>query len=791
MALKDDAAELKGILGDLKNQMDQINQSGGGVADGLRESKGAMEELLGVAQEYANTYQKEKKWYESRGKLSTEELTTLQEKLKTQKELLQSASKKLKSDISSNVQSLQKLRAEKESLKAIKAGGKGYDDAQSKLKEINSEYDDIRSQLNEQIKQNALNNKLLEDAEGEISDIEKGLKKATKESKGLDGMKKLGGALDGVRTPLDGMLNPLNLINQLIGFIFGTALELDTQIGDTAKSMNMTYSETVETTKAMNEAARESGELLVNTESINRNVVALNKEMGTNVPFERMSKSLQDDVMLMGKLQNSAGLTADETNAIMKFSAATGKTGKETFKQFSASFKMQKMRRGLVLNEKDAMKEIGKLSSSIKLSISGGAEGLGKAMVAAKALGTDLGKVDDIAGSLLNFEESIANELEAELLTGKELNLEKARQAALDNDLATLADEIAKNVGTAADFNAMNRIQQEAIAKSVGMTREELASSLMEQENLARLSEVEGETLKAKYETMRLSVEKGGEGLSAAEAAKKLGDEALATQLEQASTQEKAQLAQQKMADETMPAILGTLKSVNQNFEDAFNKVKNIINSLGGMKTILIGISLIIGAKMVKGVIDFASGTAKAIKAAKALQSTEKAGAITSIIKGAWSSLGPIPFVGAALAVAAIGTGIGYLISQIASADDMFSPGGSGGGYGNRTLLGPEGAIALNNKDDIIAGTDLFKKGNDVTSEGGGATKTGAAGTVSIGSDMSSVVAAINSLGAKVEAMANRPINVGMDGQKVIEAGTGNNPNTFGEEVGKNSFDLQ
>jgi hypothetical protein len=39
--------------------------------------------------------------------------------------------------------------------------------------------------------------------------------------------------------------------------------------------------------------------------------------------------------------------------------------------------------------------------------------------------------------------------------------------------------------------------------------------------------------------------------------------------------------------------------------------------------------------------------------------------------------------------------------------------------------------------------------------------------------------------------MANRPINVGMDGQKVIEAGTGNNPNTFGEEVGKNSFDLQ
>ena len=103
------------------------------------------------------------------------------------------------------------------------------------------------------------NNELLEDADGSLQDIEKGVKKATQASKGLDGMKKLGGALDGVRTPLDGMLSPLNLINQLIGFIFGTALEVDTAVGDMSKSMNMTYSETVETTKAMNKVARESG----------------------------------------------------------------------------------------------------------------------------------------------------------------------------------------------------------------------------------------------------------------------------------------------------------------------------------------------------------------------------------------------------------------------------------------------------------------------------------------------------------------------------------------------------
>ena len=50
----------------------------------------------------------------------------------------------------------------------------------------------------------------------------------------------------------------------------------------------------------------------------------------------------------------------------------------------------------------------------------------------------------------------------------------------------------------------------------------------------------------------------------------------------------------------------------------------------------------------------------------------------------------------------------------------MMSPGGSGGGYGKRTLMGPEGAIALNNKDTVIAGTNLFPKGDDVMSAGAG-----------------------------------------------------------------------
>ena len=44
-------------------------------------------------------------------------------------------------------------------------------------------------------------------------------------------------------------------------------------------------------------------------------------------------------------------------------------------------------------------------------------------------------------------------------------------------------------------------------------------------------------------------------------------------------------------------------------------------------------------------------------------------------------------------------------------------------GYGSRTLMAPEGAIALNNKDTIIAGTNLFPRGNDVVSTPAGTMK--------------------------------------------------------------------
>ena len=152
------------------------------------------------------------------------------------------------------------------------------------------------------------------------------------------------------------------------------------------------------------------------------------------------------------------------------------------------------------------MKQIAATSKLTRLNFKGGTAELAKTLLNANRLGLSLAQVENIGGSLLDFESSISAEMEAELLTGRELNLEKARTFALNNDIAGLTQEIAKQGITAAKFSSMNRIQQEAIAKSLGMQAGELADSLYKSELIQQTAGNQLDNLK---EEIRLETQKG------------------------------------------------------------------------------------------------------------------------------------------------------------------------------------------------------------------------------------------------------------------------------------------
>jgi hypothetical protein len=175
------------------------------------------------------------------------------------------------------------------------------------------------------------------------------------------------------------------------------------------------------------------------------------------------------------ELKVTMGLAADEAGGIAIMAQTSGKSVNNITKSVVATTSAFNKANRSAVSQGVVLRDVAKTSDSIKLSLANNPESLAKAASAAARLGMSLQDVDNIASSLLNFEESISNELEAELLIGKDLNLEKARELALSNDLKGLGDELFKNSADIHEFGKMNRIQQEAQAKALGMSRDQLA----------------------------------------------------------------------------------------------------------------------------------------------------------------------------------------------------------------------------------------------------------------------------------------------------------------------------
>jgi hypothetical protein len=228
---------------------------------------------------------------------------------------------------------------------------------------------------------------------------------------------------------------------------------------------------------------------------------------------EFISASTNDQLQTQLQLTKQLGLSTDEATQLQGLFAVNNEQaeeGKDAVYDQVAAFKNQT---GLLADSATIFKQIASTSKLTRLNFKGGTEELAKTVLNANRLGLTLTQVENIGGSLLDFESSIAAELEAELLTGRKLNLEKARTFALNNDIAGLTQEIAKQGITAEKFSGMNRIQQEAIAKSLGMQASELADSLYKQK---LIDQTAGSQVRKLREEIRIAKQKNQLGKAAA-----------------------------------------------------------------------------------------------------------------------------------------------------------------------------------------------------------------------------------------------------------------------------------
>ena len=325
--------------------------------------------------------------------------------------------------------------------------------------------------------------------------------------------------------------------------------ELDKRTGDTAKNLGISYQNAFALQKSFNRIANTSGNIMINSKGINEAFAAISKELGTN-------GQLSEELLLsQTRLVEQAFYSVEAATQLSKLSLALGENSEDITREFLGQVEALNAQNGLTVNSKQLLEASLKISKATLITLTAQKGELGRAAFEAKKLGLELSKLDSIADGLLSIESSISAEFEAEVISGRQLTLERARYYALTNDLAGVAKELSAQGITQEYYANASRIEQEAVAKAMGMSRDEMGAMLLEQKALSQIGVESAAKAKEKFEDLKAQY--GIEGAIA-----KLGNEQYAQQLASASiadrfskTMEKLKSVFSGIAEALMPLI--------------------------------------------------------------------------------------------------------------------------------------------------------------------------------------------------------------------------------------------
>ena len=231
---------------------------------------------------------------------------------------------------------------------------------------------------------------------------------------------------------------------------------------------------------------------------------AVNSQLITATEYLKFATELTDDWAInpitvfseseIGKMAGATkllGLSSKEAQNLGIFAKLAGQDADSFEKSINRGYQSYAKTNRSAIAFGNVQREVLRTSDAIRLSLGGNGEALAKAANAALELGMNMKDVEEIMNSLINFESSIESEMTAQLLTGNQLNLAKARELALNNDIAGVANEIKKQGIDAAWWGRANRIQQENMAKALGMSRDQMARMLVVQELQNKASEAQ------------------------------------------------------------------------------------------------------------------------------------------------------------------------------------------------------------------------------------------------------------------------------------------------------------
>jgi hypothetical protein len=308
------------------------------------------------------------------------------------------------------------------------------------------------------------------------------------------GLTKVGGIIKGLSPVsssfVSGMVAPINemigqipivggLLSGLIGFwasILDLIIGVEDYIVKSGRQLGLTASQATKLNDQFAQAATNSGKVYVNSKALLDSQLELTKATGLNNIASQ--KNLETNI----ELSKFAELELETRSKIYEASVVTGTSMESITKSIVGQVANLRRTTGIAFNYQSILREAASQSGRLGLMFAKYPSQLAKSLISIKALGLEMKQLESIGDSMLEFESSISKEFEAQLLLGRDINLNKAREAFLNNDLVTAAAEITKHTGDANGFLKLNRIQQQSLADLMGMSVDSMADFLKKQE---------------------------------------------------------------------------------------------------------------------------------------------------------------------------------------------------------------------------------------------------------------------------------------------------------------------
>lgn len=275
----------------------------------------------------------------------------------------------------------------------------------------------------------------------------------------------------------------LGLLMGAADFLIGAFNKVDEEVAEIGNEFGISRKAATALRDTSIDIAGEMGMVGINSKEVVKNIGAVSEMMGgLDIGSQLASgnpavKQLVKDATV---LTEKFGMSSDEVASMQTLSSITGKSMGELA---GTAVKMG----GGLMTSKQALKALAGVPKEVAVAFKGIPSALAAAAQKAKLLGHDLKKVQDIGDGMLDIEQSLEKEMEARVLTGKNLQLDKARELALNGDIAGLQDELLKQAGGLGEFTKMNRIQQKSMAEAMGMSVEEMTTMLSNADKLQKM----------------------------------------------------------------------------------------------------------------------------------------------------------------------------------------------------------------------------------------------------------------------------------------------------------------